>query len=161
MDLLSTHNIGFGWGMKTSFEYSYYSVFMIKVTLIHIILYTISLYMCFGSLKESSHWDGSFEYPQYVVINKKIFWLCNFIQGSALINNWLVKAAFKVNFSHYLKFLVKLTHTCIKLWITLFQLSLECLFYIYVVCMRVWGKILLLLQAKLVNIKLFYIDSTW
>ena len=30
MDLLSTHNIGFGWGMKTSFEYSYYSVFMIK-----------------------------------------------------------------------------------------------------------------------------------
>ena len=71
MDLLSTPNIGFGWGMKTSFEYSYYSVFMIKVTPIHIILYTISFYMCFGSLKESSHWDGSFEYPQYVVINKK------------------------------------------------------------------------------------------
>ena len=30
--------------------------------------------MCFGSLKESSHRDGSFEYPQHVVIvvnNKK------------------------------------------------------------------------------------------
>ena len=46
---------------------------MIKMTLIPIILYTISFYMCFGSLKESSHWDGSFEYPQYVVINKKYF----------------------------------------------------------------------------------------
>ena len=57
--------------MKTSFEYSYYSVFMIKVTLIHIFLYAISFYMYFGSLKESSYWDGSFEYPQHVVIDKK------------------------------------------------------------------------------------------
>ena len=133
MDLLSTHNIGFGWGMKTSFEYSYYSVFMIKVTLIHIFLYAISFYMCFGSLKESSYWDGSFEYPQHVVIDKKIFWLCIFIQGSVLIQ------ALKMNFSHYLKFLETLTHTCIKLGITLFQLSLESCF-LHVVCMLVWGK---------------------
>ena len=65
-----------------------------------------------------------------------------------------------MNFSRYLKFLETLTHTFIKLWITLFLPSLECLFHIYVGLMRVWGKILLLLQAKLVNIKMFYIVST-
>ena len=31
----------------------------------------ISLNMCFGCLKEPSHWDGSFEYPQHM------FWMRN------------------------------------------------------------------------------------
>ena len=51
MDLLSTHNIGFGWGMKTSFEYSYYSVFMIKSdTHTHYFVYNQLLYV-FWELK--------------------------------------------------------------------------------------------------------------
>ena len=38
---------------------------------IAIIFLSISLSMCFGCLKEPSHWDGSYEYPQHM------FWLRN------------------------------------------------------------------------------------
>ena len=31
----------------------------------------IDLNLCFGCSKESSHWDGSFEYPQHM------FWMRN------------------------------------------------------------------------------------
>ena len=47
-----------------------------------IIFLPINLNMCFGCSKESSQWDGSFEYPQHMfwLRNKKIdFWLCTLI----------------------------------------------------------------------------------
>ena len=37
------------------------------------VLLPINFNMCFGCSKESSHWDGSFEYPQHM------FWLRNCI----------------------------------------------------------------------------------
>ena len=42
-----------------------------KLRKIEIIFLSISLNMCYGCLKEPSHRDGSFEYPQ------NMFWLRN------------------------------------------------------------------------------------
>ena len=69
--------------MKTSFEYRYYSVFMIKVTLIHIILYTISFYICFGSSKERSPYlptrtDKSHQEPTRAIKCRQEAFLCIF-----------------------------------------------------------------------------------
>ena len=36
-----------------------------------IVFLPISLNMCFGCSKELSHRDGSFEYPQHVLVEKK------------------------------------------------------------------------------------------
>ena len=48
----------------------------------------VSLNICFGCSKEPSHWDSSFEYPQYM------FWLRNkkiiFLLRTDLTNAWLM-----------------------------------------------------------------------
>ena len=47
---------------------------------------SISLNIHFGCLKESSYWDGSFEYPQNMIWlrnKKEIFWFSNAICSSA------------------------------------------------------------------------------
>ena len=45
---------------------------------------SVDLNICFGCLKEPSHWDGSFEYPQHMFClrNKKI----NLAFGKACIH---------------------------------------------------------------------------
>ena len=52
-----------------------------------IILLSISLNMCFGCSKESSHWDGSFEYPQHMLWlrNKKNIFSYTLLYGGACI----------------------------------------------------------------------------
>ena len=45
-----------------------------------IILLSFSLKMCSGCLKELSHWGGSFEYPQHVLVEKfeNLFFIAHF-----------------------------------------------------------------------------------
>ena len=56
-----------------------------------IIFLAISLNLCVGCLKESSHWDSSFEYSQYMFWlrnKKKIFWY-TLLSGGLVFNSFL------------------------------------------------------------------------
>ena len=44
-------------------------IFECKIEIVNIIL-PISFNICFGCSKEPSHRDGSFEYPQHVLVEK-------------------------------------------------------------------------------------------
>ena len=80
-----------------------------------IIFLSISLTMCFGCSKETSHQDGSFEYPQHMVWlrNKKIIFSYSLLSGDLTFCNYskiLNTFLFQILFSYKMLIIWAGTH---------------------------------------------------